>query len=157
MSSFFRKKVKKRNKKANQPPVSLSEGSSSPKPGPIDEGLQEDAPDESRNIESSDISEQPNPSKIHGELHDLAEQFFAIVKEVSEATDLLAPLKSASMLMTRIIQTSRAVHDNRTAWLDLCEDLLPHVSDLESYKAILESKAISTDQSSLGALKGYLK
>ncbi|KAG8852883.1 hypothetical protein FRB91_005769 [Serendipita sp. 411] len=88
---------------------------------------------------------------------DLAEQFFGIVRDISEATDILAPLKSASMLMMRIIQNYRITQNNATAWLDLYEDLVPHATELEAHRDILEGRSSITDQACLDALREYLR
>ncbi|KAG8832283.1 hypothetical protein FRC17_001565 [Serendipita sp. 399] len=95
-------------------------------------------------------------SEAFNEATDLAEQFFGITKEVSEATDLLSPLKSASALMIRVLQAARGTRQNRTEWTDLCEELTPHVAQMEEYRDILEARENLMDTACIEALKNYL-
>ncbi|KAG8825491.1 hypothetical protein FRC18_010263 [Serendipita sp. 400] len=96
-------------------------------------------------------------SKSYENTRDLAEQFFMAIKEVSEATELLSPLKSVCALMVRGIQTIRSANNNLISWADLCEDLSSHLSDMEHYQMELQESSSLSDKSSLEALEFYLR
>ncbi|KAG8751727.1 WD_REPEATS_REGION domain-containing protein, partial [Serendipita sp. 396] len=105
---------------------------------------------------ASQLFHQSESSQAFQEACEIAEQLFGIVKDVSEATELLSPLKSASALMMRGIQAVRAVHSNSTSWVDLCNDLLPHVSQMEEWKGQLEKKGVIVSRGCLAVLNQYL-
>ncbi|KAG8860677.1 hypothetical protein FRB91_001792 [Serendipita sp. 411] len=94
-------------------------------------------------------------SKAYEDASELSERFFSIVKEISEAADLLSPLKSACALMIRGIQTLRAIHQNQIAWTELCEDLAYHLAQMEAHRRELEEKISIEDNGCLKALEYY--
>ncbi|KAG8797760.1 hypothetical protein FRC17_007655, partial [Serendipita sp. 399] len=99
---------------------------------------------------------QQKPSKAFEEACEIAEQLFGIVRDVSEATELLSPLKSASMLMLRGINAVKTVHTNSTGWVDLCNDLIPHVTQMEEWKVQFERNRSSVNRDCPSALNKYL-
>ncbi|KAG8784240.1 hypothetical protein FRC15_003643, partial [Serendipita sp. 397] len=95
-------------------------------------------------------------SRSFEEASEIAEQLLGIVKDVSEATELLSPLKSASALMIRGIQAFKSAHINTTAWVDLCDDMMLHVNQMKQWQTHLEEKSNSSNRSCLEALNVYL-
>ncbi|KAG8804471.1 hypothetical protein FRC16_007880 [Serendipita sp. 398] len=96
-------------------------------------------------------------SKPYEDASELSERFFSIVKEISEAADLLSPLKSACALMIRGIQTLRTIHRNQIAWTELCEDLAYHLAQMEAHRRELEEKISIEDNGCLKALEYYFR
>ncbi|KAG8838841.1 hypothetical protein FRC18_002515 [Serendipita sp. 400] len=96
-------------------------------------------------------------TKAYRGASDVAEQFLAIVKELSESTELISPLKSACALMIRGIQTLRHVQENQIAWVDLCEDMTFHLSQLKEQGDLLQKSKNTTDIDCLDALEDYLR
>ncbi|KAG8806801.1 hypothetical protein FRC19_007049, partial [Serendipita sp. 401] len=106
---------------------------------------------------SSELFIHSSSSRSFEEASEIAEQLLGIVKDVSEATGLLSPLKSASALMIRGIQASRNAHGNSTAWGDLCNDLTSHVSQMEKWQTQLKEKPDIGNKSCIEALNHYLR
>ncbi|KAG8757001.1 hypothetical protein FRC14_002486 [Serendipita sp. 396] len=159
MSNFFGK-AKRENKEAKQQRETSAEDSSSLNIIPIEDRSQSGSASRSQasiKTMGSGPFKRSKSSNTSDKTSDLAEQFFGIVRDLSEATDILAPLKSASMLMMRIIQNYRITQNNATAWLDLYEDLVPHATELEAHRDILEGRSSITDQACLDALREYLR
>ncbi|KAG8814558.1 hypothetical protein FRC18_001908, partial [Serendipita sp. 400] len=159
MSNFFGK-AKREKKEAKQQRETSAEDSSSPNIIPIEDRSQSGSVSRSQasiKTMGSGPFKRSKSSNTSDKTSDLAEQFFGIVRDLSEATDILAPLKSASMLMMRIIQNYRITQNNATAWLDLYEDLVPHATELEAHRDILEGRSSITDQACLDALREYLR
>ncbi|PVG01715.1 hypothetical protein CPB86DRAFT_56481 [Serendipita vermifera] len=81
-----------------------------------------------------------------------------IVESISEATELLAPLKATCKLIVIILETTRAVNDNTKGWIELNETLTGHLVALEPYLDRLQSQGSPSrvyDQELIGLLKIY--
>ncbi|KAG8814357.1 hypothetical protein FRC17_001152, partial [Serendipita sp. 399] len=110
MSSFFKRKKKKQSKErvktADNVNVTAGVSSIAPTPSGTTSLPQEDRATILPNVAStSQQHSTPNPSV--SETLDVVEQLFTVIKELSEATDLLLPLKSACALIIRGAQNTR--------------------------------------------------
>ncbi|KAG8860661.1 hypothetical protein FRB91_001776 [Serendipita sp. 411] len=106
---------------------------------------------------SATLIRQKASSKSLEEACEVSGKLLAIVKDISEVTDLLSPLRAASALMIRGIDAIKNVLANTTAWSDLCDDLIPHVSQMEKWGTQLEGKVDGANRSCLESLKQYLE
>ncbi|KAG8804479.1 hypothetical protein FRC16_007888 [Serendipita sp. 398] len=145
MKALFRKNQKKKQKKATESSHQVSTEPVEPHP----------LPSTSTSITTQQAAPHPQPSKPHEDASELSEQFFSIVKEISEATDLLSPLKSACALMIRGIQAMRAAHGNTVAWIELCEQLEHHLVQLEAHRSELQKIPSIKNDGCLKALEYY--
>ncbi|KAG8832837.1 hypothetical protein FRC17_000541 [Serendipita sp. 399] len=96
-------------------------------------------------------------SKTYDNARDLVEQFLALIKELSEATELLSPLKSACALVIRGIEAIKSSEHNLVAWADICDDLVSHLSHMENHQINLQSSTNPEDKATLEALESYLR
>ncbi|KAG8781125.1 hypothetical protein FRC15_009022 [Serendipita sp. 397] len=107
---------------------------------------------------TDDTNQQPpraQASKSYEDASELSEQFLGIIKEISEATDLLSPLKSACALMIKGIQTMRTVHRNKATWMELCDEVERHLQQLEVHRSELQERRGDESNSCLKALAHY--
>ncbi|KAG8831456.1 hypothetical protein FRC17_003119 [Serendipita sp. 399] len=81
--------------------------------------------------------------------------FLNCLREVSEASEMLAPLKSASMLLIRGLDTARNMHNNRNAWEGLSRHLSAHHATIGGYIAQLERGDRPLNDATKEALKKY--
>ncbi|KAG8820223.1 hypothetical protein FRC17_010216 [Serendipita sp. 399] len=88
---------------------------------------------------------------------DISEHFFGLIKEISEATDLLSPLKAACALLIRGITLTRAMHNNEIDWAELCDELRYHQVQLEGHRDGLEKGLSTEDVGCLKALEYYMR
>ncbi|KAG8824416.1 hypothetical protein FRC19_001824 [Serendipita sp. 401] len=81
--------------------------------------------------------------------------FFNCLREISEASEMLAPLKSTSMLLIRGLETVRTMHNNRSAWEELARKLALHHTTINGYISQLEVGDRPSSNASQDALKKY--
>ncbi|KAG8817010.1 hypothetical protein FRC17_000094 [Serendipita sp. 399] len=93
----------------------------------------------------------------HNEASEGVEQFLGIIKDISEATEILSPLKSACALVIRGIQTVRTLQNNQTAWTELCEDLEGNLALMRQHESELEEKPTIDDNTCKRALEHYIR
>ncbi|KAG8846303.1 hypothetical protein FRB91_000943 [Serendipita sp. 411] len=137
----------KRNKNKKQKQISESSSYVPPELRPV--------PGTSTNDNTTQQTLRAQSSKAYEDASELSGQFLGIVKEISEANDLLSPLKSACALMIRGIQTMRIVHHNRANWTDLCDELEGHLQQLEIHRSELQEGPGDECDSCLKALGYY--
>ncbi|KAG8835027.1 hypothetical protein FRC18_001145 [Serendipita sp. 400] len=148
LADFSMKAIFKRNRNKKQKKISES---SSYVPSEL-----QPVPGTSTNDDTTQQTLRAQSSKTYKDVSELSEQFLGIVKEISEANDLLSPLKSACALMIRGIQTIRNVHQNRSNWMDLCDELEGHLQQLEIHRSELQERPGDESNSCLKALGYYL-
>ncbi|KAG8832839.1 hypothetical protein FRC17_000543 [Serendipita sp. 399] len=95
-------------------------------------------------------------SKARENASELVEQFFGLGKEISEAAEILGPLKAACALLMRASASIRTAHNNQTDWIHLCEDLEIHLAQMEAYRNELQETLTTDDNGCLIALKHYI-
>ncbi|KAG8853291.1 hypothetical protein FRB91_005182 [Serendipita sp. 411] len=159
--SKFNRKRKSKKDKSDQSEASTASATMGVQPGPpgssgVDRVDQGDSMPSLASIDiPTDLFGHKGSSRSFEEASEIAEQLLGIVKDISEATELLAPLKSASALMIRGSQAFRNLHNNAGAWIDLCDDLTLHVNQIQKWKTYLEERPDSSNRSCLESLATY--
>ncbi|KAG8820224.1 hypothetical protein FRC17_010217 [Serendipita sp. 399] len=96
------------------------------------------------------------PSAAYKDSSEIAEHFLGVVKEISEATDVLSPLKSACAVLLRGIHTMRTIRNNQMFWADLCEELERNLEQMEVHRDDLQSGPTVDNYDCLRALENYI-
>ncbi|PVF93395.1 WD40 repeat-like protein [Serendipita vermifera] len=61
-----------------------------------------------------------------------------ITKDVSETSELLAPLKAVAGLCTQLLEVTKEMHQNKTSWEALHNELADQLVDIQGYVSQLE-------------------
>ncbi|PVF97209.1 WD40 repeat-like protein [Serendipita vermifera] len=107
------------------------------------------------NQPSTSTPSKPRQNAAYEETRDMLIFAADAMVAVSEATDLLAPLKSTGLLLKKMLETTRAANKNKEAWKSLGRRLSSQLNTLETYQKRVEGKPCNSDLSPIGALRGY--
>ncbi|KAG8827555.1 hypothetical protein FRC19_002248 [Serendipita sp. 401] len=160
MSRIFQRKEKKQQGTENLEPIEGPEVVSPSSRNVEPELSQECQPTASQTKSPkppSDSNERSKAIELDNHANEMVQQLLLFTKEISEATELLSPLKSACSLLIRGLQGAQIAQDNLIAWKDLCEDLSLHLSELERYRDALDGEPVAADKDCLEAIEAYIR
>ncbi|PVF96199.1 WD40 repeat-like protein [Serendipita vermifera] len=80
---------------------------------------------------------------------------FNIVREISEATSLLAPLKATCLLIGRGLETTRKMNNNKRAWKDFTKKLESQLRTIEKYQEEIRGSQNQFELEPLEPLSAY--
>ncbi|KAG8805761.1 hypothetical protein FRC17_005348, partial [Serendipita sp. 399] len=159
MSKLFKIKLKKKKGKGKENITELIDASFENSPSDVRSHSEEHQASSSnimRITTTADLSDSgTNPESGSG-ANEISQHLLSVTKDISEATDLLSPLKAACSLMIRGLQIAQNVRDNRVAWKDIQDDLSYHISELKWHRDSLETRPDTADGECLKAIESYL-